>query len=105
MRPVLQAVFVLPECFGAGTGVELEPESEGDAGVESGILATGGSAGSTTSAVSRRGSGGAACGGFAVTRLLNMSPGLMGRIVYGRFAFGLEHGDPAAAKMQQVTYQ
>lgn len=80
-RPVLIAVLVLLECFGAGAGVELEPEPAGDPVVDSGVLITGGRAGSTTSAILRRGTGGAAPGGFAATGLLNMSPGLTGSIV------------------------
>lgn len=104
MRPVLLAVFVLCDFVGAGAGGDLGPDSEGDAGGGAEILATGGSAGSSTSAFWRRGTRGAASGGFAVIRLLNMSPGLMGSIVYGRSAFGLEHGDPAAAKDSKLPF-
>lgn len=103
VRIVLLAVIVL-EDFGATPG-ELELEPDPGVAVESVILATGGSAGSTISSGWRRGRGGAASGGFAVTRLAYMSPGMIGMIVNGRSESGVEHGDSALAKKHQVSFQ
>lgn len=85
MRPTLPTNFSLVEDFGAAGGVAVASEAGGD--VESGILATGGSGGSTTSLVSMGGTTGAASGGFAATAFVNMSPGMIGNMLYGRSAF------------------
>lgn len=95
VRIMLPSNFVLFEGFGAAGVVVLLVESA-SAGVDvsfavgSDSFATGGNGGSTKSIVSMVGIG-AGFGGFAATPFANISPGMIGSIVNGRFASGSAH--------------